>query len=418
MAQRIAVIHPDLGVGGAERLIVDASKALQDRDNRVDIYTAYHDKKRCFQETRDGTLNVTSVGTWIPRTIFGRFHALLAYTKMIYIAIYITIFVKAYDLILCDQVSACLPIFKLRNCLSKTSSKILFYCHFPDQLLTARKSLSKKIYRWPIDMIEAWSTGLADVILVNSNFTSKVVKQTFTNLKDRELTVLYPCVDVRSLVERKLYKRDCDNFREQYPSLINVKFLILSLNRFERKKELELAIKQMNLLRAELIVDGKPNLFDKCHLAIAGGYDERLKECVSYYEELVKLVHELDLERHVTFFKSPDDWEKLALLQICDLLFYTPKNEHFGIVPIEAMAMSKPVIASASGGPLETVQHEVSGYLFKSDEAHTYIKLLLMMDKDEIEAMGIRGLNNVEQKFSYEIFRDSLNRICFPQKYK
>lgn len=36
-------------------------------------------------------------------------------------------------------------------------------------------------------------------------------------------------------------------------------------------------------------------------------------------------------------------------------LLYTPANEHFGIVPIEAMICGVPVLACASGGPTESV---------------------------------------------------------------
>ncbi|CAF1914259.1 unnamed protein product, partial [Brassica napus] len=39
------------------------------------------------------------------------------------------------------------------------------------------------------------------------------------------------------------------------------------------------------------------------------------------------------------------------------------KDEHFGIVPLEAMVAYKPVIACNSGGPMETVKNGVTGYL-------------------------------------------------------
>lgn len=49
--------------------------------------------------------------------------------------------------------------------------RILFYCHFPDQLLTGRVGLAKRLYRMPIDWMEEVTTGMADVVVVNSKFT-------------------------------------------------------------------------------------------------------------------------------------------------------------------------------------------------------------------------------------------------------
>lgn len=57
----MAFIHPDLGLGGAERLIVDAAVGLQQRGHRVTIYTGYHDKNHAFPETTDGTLEVSLI---------------------------------------------------------------------------------------------------------------------------------------------------------------------------------------------------------------------------------------------------------------------------------------------------------------------------------------------------------------------
>ena len=44
-------------------------------------------------------------------------------------------------------------------------------------------------------------------------------------------------------------------------------------------------------------------------------------------------------------------------------MLYTPGEEHFGIVPCEAMEKGIPVIAVNNGGPTETVEHEKTGFL-------------------------------------------------------
>lgn len=51
----IVFLHPDLGIGGAERLVVDAAVGLQNRGNKVVIFTSHCDPKHCFDEARDGT---------------------------------------------------------------------------------------------------------------------------------------------------------------------------------------------------------------------------------------------------------------------------------------------------------------------------------------------------------------------------
>jgi len=47
-----------LGLGGAERLIVDAAVGLRQKGYDVTIYTGYHDPSHAFPETVDGTLKV------------------------------------------------------------------------------------------------------------------------------------------------------------------------------------------------------------------------------------------------------------------------------------------------------------------------------------------------------------------------
>jgi len=59
----IVFFHPDLGIGGAERLVIDAAVGLQNLGHRVTIFTSHCDRSHCFDEARDGILNLFEVAT-------------------------------------------------------------------------------------------------------------------------------------------------------------------------------------------------------------------------------------------------------------------------------------------------------------------------------------------------------------------
>merc|ERR1711974_554655 len=77
----------------------------------------------------------------------------------------------APDVIFVDQLSICVPMFRLIY----PRAKILFYGHYPDQLLVKQDQgwtkQIKRAYRVAFDAVEEWSTGCADSIVVNSKYT-------------------------------------------------------------------------------------------------------------------------------------------------------------------------------------------------------------------------------------------------------
>ncbi|KAE8723475.1 hypothetical protein F3Y22_tig00012370pilonHSYRG00058 [Hibiscus syriacus] len=251
----------------------------------------------------------------------------------------------SFDVILADQVSVVSPLLKL-----KRSTKVVFYCHFPDLLLAQHTTFLRRIYRKPIDFLEELTTGMADMILVNSRFTASTFSKTFKHLHARGIrpAVLHPAVNV-------------DQFDEPHSYKLN----FLSINRFERKKNIELAVSAFATLHAlEGNVHQTSQLAD-AELTIAGkfpshfnmsGYDRRLRENVEYLEELKSLAESKGVSGRVNFVTSCSTAERNSLLSQCLCVLYTPTDEHFGIVPLEAMAAKKPVIACNSGGPVETIK--------------------------------------------------------------
>ena len=71
---------------------------------------------------------------------------------------------------------------------------------------------------------------------------------------------------------------------------------------------------------------------------------------------------------NVEFLGWRSDDEILALYRNCRFLIF-PGEEDYGLVPLEAMACGKPVIAFGRGGATETVEDGVSGVFFAEQTA-------------------------------------------------
>lgn len=71
------------------------------------------------------------------------------------------------DLVVIDHSASCVPMIKWRFPLCK----VLFYCHFPQQLVTPPRFFLYRWYSTLIGLVEAKLYESADVVMVNSKFT-------------------------------------------------------------------------------------------------------------------------------------------------------------------------------------------------------------------------------------------------------
>lgn len=145
---------------------------------------------------------------------------------------------------------------------------------------------------------------------------------------------------------------------------------------------------------------------------MAGGYDPFNVENIRYLIELVSLVHVMNLDDRVIFLKSPSDATKITLIRQCLCLIYTPSNEHFGIVPLEAMYCSKPVVAVNNGGPKETINNGFNGYLCdaKPEEFANAVKQFVE-NEEKAERFGKNGKQRFDDVFSFEAFKTKVNCV-------
>jgi alpha-1,3/alpha-1,6-mannosyltransferase len=104
------------------------------------------------------------------------------------------------------------------------------------------------------------------------------------------------------------------------------------------------------------------------------------------------------------FLLSVPNQFKTVLLESAKILVYTPSNEHFGIVPLEAMLAGVPVLAANSGGPLETVTDGQTGWLRSPEKVQEWTQVmeqvLSKMPESERKKMGLAGRQRVMTEFS------------------
>lgn len=79
-------------------------------------------------------------------------------------------------------------------------------------MLSKRDSKLKELYRIPIDMLEEWTTGKADTITVNSQFTAGIFRKSFKIIL-KTPRVLYPPINFA------LYDRQVDMVDSSVQSL-------------------------------------------------------------------------------------------------------------------------------------------------------------------------------------------------------
>ncbi len=170
----------------------------------------------------------------------------------------------------------------------------------------------------------------------------------------------------------------------------NVQFdpILLVPGRIMWTKNIELAIDAFN----------EANLPRPWKLVICGFLD---KKSLSYLELLKARAQGND---QIDFVISPDDSVLKDLYRRSSVVLFPPLNEDWGIVPLEGMASSKPVIANARGGPLESIINGETGWLLRPDK-RIWAKILneILPNKDLLIQMGQNARNHV-RKYDWSYF--------------
>lgn len=228
--------------------------------------------------------------------------------------------------------------------LARTDLPAVAYCHTPLKIVhdpVARERLED------VSRVKAALTGLLgpafttvdrrmwrryQYVFVNSAETGlRAAAAGLLDAQDGE--VLHPGVDL-------------ERFGVSEPPARERRFLVAG--RIMWQKHIDLAIEAFRRARID------------ASMVIAGAVDEKSKP------ELARL-RALAADLPITFEVDPCDDRLVELYRTSHALVFTPPNEDFGMVPLEAMAAGLPVLAVDHGGPRESIVHGRTGWLVPDD---------------------------------------------------
>jgi glycosyltransferase involved in cell wall biosynthesis len=105
--------------------------------------------------------------------------------------------------------------------------------------------------------------------------------------------------------------------------------------------------------------------------------------------------------------------EVLTALQSAHVFACPSRYESLGLPVLEAMACGLPVVASAAGGMLDTVVHEVTGTLVPTGDSAKFTSALKeMLNEDTLRmGMGLAGRDRVRSRYSWDRIADGASTI-------
>jgi len=143
------------------------------------------------------------------------------------------------------------------------------------------------------------------------------------------------------------------------------------------------------------------------------------------YREFLELARRSDVEKQVTATDAVRPGPGLALdYQTCDLCVQASRAEGLGFSVLESMACGTPVIASATGGLMETVIDGVTGWSYPVGDARQLANRIAyaLCHPEEGAAIAIRArqlvVNRFDTRIVFRAFAELIARIPPQPEYR
>ncbi|MBR4372748.1 MAG: glycosyltransferase [Treponema sp.] len=340
---KVAIVHDWLvNYGGAERVVEAMLSIYPD----ADIFTLVYDEKKMGKIFPKEKVHASFIQKWA--------FATKLYTKFLKFMpkAFESFDFTGYDLVLCSS-SSC-----AKGVITPPGVPHVAYVHTPmryawDQYFEYKKRSGKLtgyfMDKW-MPEIRLWdfvSSQRIDTLIANSSYIARRIKKYW----NRESSVIFPPVDTERLSPNG---KESEDF-----------YVVFS--RFVPYKRIDLAISACGELGKKLVVIG------------SGSQEKMLK----------KLAHEYP-NVDIKFTGRISDEEVKDYLQRCRALIFCAE-EDFGIIPVEAQACGRPVIAYGKGGALETVMRDETGVFFDEQTTDSLKKAICRFEGLSFDSNKIVG---------------------------
>lgn len=249
------------------------------------------------------------------------------------------------------------------------AKKIIYYCHTPPRFLFDLKDHYKtNLNKLQWILLRLFSTfyepryreSLKHIHTIIAN--SKNVQERLKKYLNVESEVIYP---------------PCDTSYEGKES----RGYFLSTARLEPYK------------RVDVIIDAFKEIPNKKLIVMSGGsLYEQLKASAQGYE-------------NIEFTGWVTEEQKRELIAHCEATIYIPKDEDFGMSPVESISAGKPVIGVAEGGILETILPGKNGILIPSSPLEHNLRQSIK----HLDSKSFNMQTEANRKFNISSYKEAIN---------
>lgn len=344
------------GIGGAERVVLELHKMYPD----APIYTSQYDPSK-LSWFEDADIR-TSWLQKLPTSLKKFLPMLRAWT-------FSRLDLSEYDLVISSSGAEAKGVKTGKN------TTHICYCHSPTHYYWIRHDeylenpgfprglnwlarLGLKLLVGPLKRWDRHAAKQPDYIIANSTHTQAMIKRFYK----RDSTVIFPPVEI-------------DRFKPSNKAPLRHGFVVAG--RQTPYKRFDLAIEACDKLSVPLIVIGD------------GPDHKRLEKMAG---------------RGTTFLTNVNDSEIVDHFQSA-LGFIMPNMDDFGIVAIEAMAASTPVIAYNKGGALDYVIEGKTGLFF---EKQTVKALTSVLEVATTKSFNYDAISEHAKQFSVLTFKKNM----------